>query len=129
MRKIIVLMMLSVLMLHAEAKNLGFVMNQKYACINQGAIVDKEIMPVFSKEDALKYPMRIMIDDKNILHSDGGKDLKLPFIEKASYGTSENRITLAVKNDQRFMIFVSKAMESVPMLYFCFETDNWTITH
>jgi len=109
------------------AGNNGFLQNQKYVCISQGALINNEVIPVFSKEDAMKYPLRIMVDKNNILHTDSQVDLKLPYIEKTVYGNEENKIILGVENDKRFIIQLSKAMKNVPMLFNCVETDNWTI--
>ena len=50
----------------ADKKNIGFLMNQKYVCINQGALMNDQLVPILSKEDALNHPLRIVVDDNNI---------------------------------------------------------------
>lgn len=127
MLKIILYLILLVISVSAEDKNIGFMMNQKYVCINQGALVDDKIVPIFSKEDAIKYPMRIMVDSKNILHTDGKQDLKLPFIDSKIYGNQNNQIILGIEDNRRVAVYISKTMQNTPVLYFCVETDNWTI--
>lgn len=109
------------------AGNNGFLQNQKYVCISQGILMNNEIVPVFSQEEAMKHPLRIMVDKNNILHTDSQLDLKLSHIEKTVYGNEENKIILGVENDKRFIIQISKAMKNVPMLFNCVETENWTI--
>lgn len=110
----------------ASEGNVGFLMNQKYICINQGAMMDGKIVPVLSKEDSLKYPLRIVIDDNNLLQTDG-KVKNLRHIEKTTYGDSEDMIDLVVMNDERFIILSSKKMNGMPIVYACVETDNWTL--
>lgn len=113
--------------MNAGDKNLGFMLNQKYVCINQGAIINNEIVPMVSQEDAFKYPIRFKIDDNNILHTDGQIDFKLPYLEKLVYGTPKNKIILSVENDMRFIIHISEIFQNVPIIYLCNETNNWTI--
>ena len=127
MKNIFVVLLLLAINIFAGDKNIGFLMNQKYFCINRGAMIKEQIIPIFSKEDAFKYPLRIVIDDDHILQTDGTiKNLK--HIEKTVYGDLENKIILIVKDNKRFIIVVSKKMKNIPMLYSCVETNNWTLT-
>lgn len=110
----------------AGEKNIGFLMNQKYVCINQGAMMNNQVVPILSKEDAMKHPLRIVIDSNNILQTDGPIQ-NLKHIEETLYGDSENKIMLIVDNDKRFIMMASKQMGNIPIIYACVETDNWTI--
>lgn len=120
-------LLLLVINLYAENKNVGFLMNQKYACLNKGALIDKKIVPILSEEDSLKHPMRILIDDNNVLQTDGIlKNLK--HIEKTVYGNSQDKIMLFVEKNQRYIFMMSKEMNNMPIAFQCVETNNWTIT-
>ncbi len=126
MKNMPILFLLVAINIFAGDKNIGFLMNQKYICINKGAMMDDKIVPILSKEDALKHPLRIMIDDNNILQTDGTiKNLR--YIEKTVYGNPENKIILIVDGDQRFIMMSSKQMKNIPIIYACIETDNWTL--
>lgn len=126
MKKVFGIFCLLIISAFAGEKNVGFLMNQKYLCVNQGALIDDKIVPVLSQEDALKHPLRIKVDEDNLLQTDGAfKNLK--HIEKTLYGNSDTKIMLLVKDDERYMIFSSKQMNNVPMIYLCIETDNWTL--
>lgn len=125
-RIIILIGYLISLQIFADDKNLGFLMNQKYVCFNEGAIVNEEIKPIFSQEEALKYPTRIFIDDNNILHTDGTIK-NLNHIEKTMYGDANTKIILMIENDRRYIINISKQTNNIPMLFSCIETNNWTL--
>lgn len=127
MKKALAILLYLVIDSFAGDKNVGFLMNQKYLCINQGALIKNEIVPILSQEEALQHPLRIKVDENNLLQTDGAyKNLKN--IEKTSYGDSENLFMLMVIDDQRIMYMSSKDMKSIPILYLCIETDNWTLT-
>ena len=125
-RIIILIGYLISLQIFADDKNLGFLMNQKYVCLNEGAIINEEIKPIVSQEEALKYPTRIFIDDNNILHTDGIIK-NLNHIEKTMYGDANTKIILMVENDRRYIINISKQTNNIPMLFSCIETNNWTL--
>ena len=127
MKKTMILIFI-VFSLFAGDKNVGFLMNQKYVCINQGALINEKLVPILSKEDALNHPLRIVIDDNNILQTDGAyKNLK--HIKETLYGNTEHKIMLFVEKDNRYFIMSSKEMGNIPLLYFCWETDNWTLAN
>ncbi len=127
MKKILMLLLFLAINSLASDKNIGFLMNQKYLCINQGAMINDDLVPILSKEDALKHPLRIIIDDNNMLHTDGAiKNLK--YIKKTIYGNSENKIILIVDGNNRFIMMLSKQMKNMPIIYACTETNNWTLT-
>lgn len=106
--------------------NLGFLMNQKYVCFNEGAIINEQITPIFSQEEALKYPTRIFIDNNNVLHTDGPIK-NLSHLEKTIYGDDNTKIILMVEKDSRYIIQISKMANNIPMLFSCIETNNWTL--
>ncbi len=127
MKKLLIVFILSIISIFAGEKNIGFLTNQKYLCINQGAFINNKIVPILSKEDTLKYPLRIKVDDNNLLQTDGAyKNLK--HIEKTLYANSNTKIMLMIEKDKRFMMLSSKKMNNMPILYLCTETDNWTLT-
>ena len=127
MKKTLAIFLFLVINTFAGDKNVGFLMNQKYLCINQGALIKNELVPVLSQEDTLKHPLRIKVDENNLLQTDGVyKNLK--HIEKTYYGDSENLFMLMIENDQRLMYMSSKEMKGIPLLYLCTETDNWILT-
>lgn len=112
-------------------KNIGFMQNQKYVCINQGILTKEDkLEKVMSDEDALKYPIRFYIDDKNILNTDAGLKLPLADKEKDLYSKEDKStvIKLFISNNQRTMMFLDKLMNYAPAIYLCNETDNWTLT-
>ena len=78
MKKLIALIFLLSL-IQADDNNIGFLMNQKYICVNQGAIINDKLVKVMSQEDALKYPSRIYVDDNRNLHTDGKVDNSLEY--------------------------------------------------
>lgn len=127
MKKTLAIFLFLVINTFAGDKNVGFLMNQKYLCINQGALIKNELVPVLSQEDTLKHPLRIKVDENNLLQTDGVyKNLK--HIEKTYYGDSENLFILMIEDDQRLMYMSSKEMKGIPLLYLCTETDNWILT-
>lgn len=107
-------------------KNIGFMQNQKYVCINQGMYINKKLEKVMSEEDALKYPMRFYIDDKNILNTDTGLKLPLVDMKKQVYKNENTMVSLTI-DKQRYMLFTDKSMNFIPAIYICNETDNWTL--
>ena len=126
MKNTLAILLLLAVNTFAGDKNIGFQMNQKYVCINQGAMMNDKLVPVLSKEDALKYPLRIIVDDNNMLQTDGRiKNLK--YIEKTTYGNSEDKIILIVDGNNRFIMMQSKEMKNIPIIYACTETNNWTL--
>ena len=106
--------------------NQGFLMNQRYVCINQGMIINKKIVPVMSQEDALRHPIRIMIDSDNKLQTDGPMK-NLHSVGNNTYTDGTNKIKLFVVDDKRFMTLSSSKVQNVPILHVCTETNNWTI--
>ncbi len=126
MKNTLIVLLLLAINIFAGDKNIGFQMNQKYVCINQGAMMNDKLIPILSKEDALKHPLRIVVDDNNMLQTDGTiKNLK--HIEKTTYGNSENKIILIVDGNNRFIMMLSKQMKNMPIIYACTETNNWTL--
>lgn len=112
-------------------RNIGFMQNQKYVCINQGILTkENKLEKVMSDEDAFKYPIRFYIDNKNILNTDAGLKLPLADKEKDLYSKEDKStvIRLFISNNQRNMMFLDKLMNYVPAVYLCNETDNWTLT-
>ena len=106
--------------------NLGYMMNQKYVCVNIGAFLNGKLVQVVSRDDALRHPMRIMVDSNNNLQTDGIlKNLK--YVGKNTYSDGINKIMLFVDNDKRYMFMSSQKVKNIPMVYSCTETDNWTI--
>ena len=111
---------------YAGNLNLGFLMNQKYVCINQGVMVDKKIIPIVSQEEALRHPIRIMIDSNNKLQTDGPMK-NLHSVGNNTYTDGTNKIKLFVVDDKRFMVLSSSKVKDIPILHICAETDNWTV--
>ncbi len=112
-------------------RNIGFMQNQKYVCINQGILTkENKLEKIMSNEDAFKYPIRFYIDNKNILNTDAGLKLPLADKEKDLYNKEDKSIVirLFISNNQRNMMFLDKLMNYVPAIYICNETDNWTLT-
>lgn len=126
MKKLLGIFFLLIISAFAREQNIGFLMNQKYVCLNEGLITKDSIAPIHSEEDVLRYPLRIKIDDNNILQTDGAQK-NLKHIEKTVYENSDVKIELMVKDDIRYMVFIYKDYKNFPMLYRCMETDNWTI--
>ena len=126
MKNALIVLLLLAINIFAGDKNTGFQMNQKYVCINQGAMMNDKLVPILSKEDALKHPLRIVVDSNNMLQTDGTiKNLK--HIKKTIYGDSENKITLIVNGNNRFIMMLSKKIKNIPIVYVCTETNNWTL--
>jgi len=126
MKNTLIILLLLTINTFAGDKNIGFLMNQKYVCLNQGAIMNDKLVPILSKEDVLKHPLRIVVDDNNMLQTDGRiKNLK--YIEKTTYGNSEDKIILIVDGNNRFIMMQSKEMKNIPIIYACTETNNWTL--
>lgn len=109
-------------------RNIGFMQNQKYVCINQGMLVNSKLEKVMSDEDALKYPIRFYIDNKSILNTDAGLKLPVYKSEEQFYKNDNTAIKLIIDKNQRYMFFMDKLMNYVPAVYLCNETDNWTLT-
>lgn len=125
MDKLLILFLL-ISTVFSSNKNVGFLMNQKYVCVNKGAFVGNKIIPLMSKEETLQHPIRIVIDEDNVLHTDGIiKDLK--HIEKTMYGNKQFKIILVIEKNQRYIMTISQKMKNIPMIYQCVETQNWTI--
>lgn len=126
MKKVFTTLTLLTISAFAAEKNIGFLMNQKYVCTNQGAIIDGKIVPVMSQEDALQHPLRFFVDGNNLLQTDGSiKNLK--HIEKTTYGDFENKIMLTINDNKRYIFMSSKKMKNIPIVYVCVETNNWTL--
>lgn len=134
MKKIILQIILIVFMSDnaiSKDKNIGFTMNQKYVCINIGMINGGKLDQVFSREDALKYPMRIKIDEWNKLHTDGIIK-NFDYLKKdklgAHYENNEAKISLFIEKNIRYMVLQNLINKVMPaMMYQCVETDNWSI--
>jgi len=117
---------------HQEISNVGFGNNQRYVCINQGAIINKKMVQIMSQREALSQPVRIMIDDNNILHTDGKNNLYLEYVgklkkDRAVYSDLQNHIILFVDENVRTMILTLAKINNIPIIYKCVETNNWTI--
>jgi len=115
----------------AEDKNIGFLMNQKYVCINIGALVNNKLQPIISREEALKYPIRIKIDKWNKLQTDGPIK-NLDYVKKDAsvtiYENNKTQIMLNVANNVRYMLLKNLNIKSMPaIIHECIETDKWTI--
>ena len=129
MKKFLVMVAIYAMVLdiaNAGEQNVGYLMNQKYVCINQGMIINKKLVPVMSHEDALRHPIRIMIDSHNKLQTDGPMK-NLYSIGNNTYTDGTNKIKLFVVDDKRFMSLSSSKLKNVPILHVCVETDNWTV--
>ncbi len=79
-----------------------------------------------SQEDALRHPIRIMIDSDNKLQTDGPMK-NLHSVGNNTYTDGTNKIKLFVVDDKRFMTLSSSKVQNVPILHVCTETNNWTI--
>lgn len=126
---LIMLILLYTSGLHAEDKNLGFMVNQKYVCIGTEAIVGDKIITIQSKEDAMKYPTRFYIDDNNILHTDGRVDNILQYTKPSIYESDDSVILLEIQDNQRMMFRAIKKgkAKGLVLIHSCLETDNWTL--
>ena len=125
--KVFIIYFLLVSNIYANEINVGFLMNQKYLCVNLGIVnQDNTLTPIFSKEEALDHPLRIKVDDDNIMQTDGDfKNLK--HTKGTTYQNEDTSITLVVTDNKRYMIFKSKKIMNKDMLHGCIETDSWTI--
>jgi hypothetical protein len=126
--KLIIFIALS-LNLYSE-ENIGFLMNQKYMCLSIGALEDSKIIPIMSKEDVLKYPIRFYVDDKRVLHTDGKVRNLFSYNEKNKLYFEENTaIRLTVEEGKRYMFMMplQDEMKGTILIYHCSETDNWTL--
>jgi len=110
-----------------QAKNIGFLQNQKYVCINQGMLINGKLETTMSEEEALQYPIRFLIDN-NMLKTDAGLSLPLADKENQIYKDDDTVVTIAVNDNKRMMLFAEKLMNYVPTIYFCQETENWTLS-
>ena len=113
----------------ANDSNVGFLMNQKYACIIQGAYINNELVKVMTEEEALKYPTRFYIDDDFMLHTDGKIDNMFKKYNKDTYVSDESIISLSIDNGKMHMIRMELfgKMKDIPFVHGCIETNNWTI--
>lgn len=125
MKKIITALLLTISLLSAS-ENVGFLANQKYICASQGMLVNGKLNPT-SKEEAMKYPMRFYIDDKNVMHTDA--KLTLPHVEKTTYSNGDYTMGLLVDKDIRYLVTNNKQLDKLgaSIIYICAETNNWTI--
>lgn len=115
--------------LNAE-ENVGFLMNQKYICLNLGMLKDNKIIPIMSKEDVLKYPIRFYVDDKRVLRTDGKMNNIYFYDNKNQVYVGENTVmNLGVEDGKRFlsMTTLKGDMKGILIIYGCSETDNWTL--
>jgi hypothetical protein len=129
MKKILIFCILTVGIINtisAGKLNRGFLMNQRYVCINQGMLVNKKLIPVMSQEEALRHPIRIMIDSDEKLQTDGPMKNLEP-IGGNTYTDGTNKMKLFVEDDKLFMFLSSTITKNIPILHVCVETDNWTI--
>jgi len=129
MKKLLTLCILANILFASNDSNIGFLMNQKYVCVSTHAVVGDKTIKVQSKEDALKYPSRIYIDDKFNLHTDGNKDNFFKQKEPLVYESSDSIIMLDVDKGQRYMFRAPKngQLKGLIFIHLCEETDNWTL--
>ena len=109
--------------------NIGYLTNQKYVCMSTQALIGKELMNYQTEEQALKYPQRFYIDDKNILHTDGKMDNIFIHKENMTYESKDSIIVLEIQNNIRYLYRISLTGETkgVAFIFKCVETNNWTI--
>ena len=91
---------------------------------------DNKIIPIMSKEDVLKYPIRFYIDDKKILHTDSKTDNKFTYDYRNKLYVGENSaIDLSIRNDVRYMINMPIKGDSkgIPFIYTCLKTERWSL--
>lgn len=115
--------------LNAE-ENIGFLMNQKYVCFNLGMLKDNKIIPIMSKEDVLKYPIRFYVDDKRVLHTDRKINNIYTYDNRSQVYVGENTVmNLGIEDGKRFlsMTTLKGDMKGILIIYDCSETDNWTL--
>jgi hypothetical protein len=82
-----------------------------------------------TEKQALQYPQRFYIDDKNILHTDGKVDNKFTHKEDMAYESKDSMIILAIQNNIRYLYRISLNGETkgASFIFKCVETNNWTI--
>lgn len=119
------LLLISIVYVFGFSKeNVAFLSNQKYACINQGYFDGEKLIELMDFEQSKDYPIRFYIDDNNELNTDT-KD-KLQYLDNNTYVNEKYMMTLSVANKGRYM-YLTLFNPKVTYLYFCVETNNWTI--
>lgn len=112
--------------------NPGFLQNQKYACMNLGAIINKKVVPILSDEEAKQHPSRFYIDDNMTLYTDGKVDNKFKMGDSSSeYISDESIIFLSITDGKRYMYrtALKGQLKGIPLVHLCVETKNWTLVH
>lgn len=102
--------------------NLGYMINQKYACIKLGIIDGDNFIQI--KENNTN-PLRFYIDSNNILHTEN----KLSLLNEAPhiYLNKDKQITLYAKNDKRYLLVAERTGLNTSNLLECVETKYWNI--
>jgi sucrose-6-phosphate hydrolase SacC (GH32 family) len=105
-------------------------MNQKYGCINLGMVNGDDVVPIMSREESLKYPIRFYVDDKRTLHTDAEANTIYKYDDKYKlYSNKFSVIKPFVENNQRYIMVVSlqEKLKETTLIYSCMETDNWSL--
>jgi len=109
----------------------SFLRNQKYVCVNVGALIDDKMVKVMSQEDAMKYPTRFYVNDENILITDKGMRGYYSQVTNGYMLSNDETSgwTLNVVSEQEKYLIHIKTLEnkSVAFVYNCTWTKNWTL--
>lgn len=110
-------------------QNLGFMMNQKYACVSTHGMIGDKIIQIQSLEDAMKYPSRFYIDDNHNLHTDGREDNIFTKLKTNIYESQNSAIILKIIDNKRYMLraIMTGELKGFTLIHECIETDNWTL--
>lgn len=119
MRKII---FINVLFLNLLFGKEVFIEDQSYLCINQGILVEKNVIRKIDKYQALKNPIKFFYH-KELLILNHGLDFSIIDKEKKIYGDKLVRIWITI-NDKNIksLLFFHKLIDAKrPAVYHCVE--------
>lgn len=102
--------------------NLGYLMNQKYACIKIGIINGDNFLKVNKSNQNL---LRFYIDSNNVLHTEN--ELSMSNQAPHIYLNKDKQMTLYVKNDKRYLFVSERVNLKTSSLFECVETKYWNI--
>lgn len=109
--------------------NIGYLTNQKYVCVSTQLSFGNKIITHQTEKEAVQYPQRFYVDDKNILHTDGQTDNVFTHKKDTAYESKDSIIVLEVKDNIRYMyrIILNGEIKGTIFIFKCVETDNWTL--
>jgi hypothetical protein len=128
MVKIFITLITLLLSINAD-ENVGFLTNQKYVCASTQLVVGNQVINHQTEKEALTYPQRFYVDDKNILHTDGKIDNTFTHKKDTAYESKDSVIVLEIKDNTRYMYraILTGELKGTIFIFKCLETDNWTV--